>query len=191
MFHVEGDPKSSQQMTIADLALKRLSARAIHDDLTATLERDAVACSSVTRYLGEGHPLPSSQDTPEADVHRRIDDADSAVLSPLDENRFAFVREFSRLTHIHPSAIPLQSMAASASIAHALSSSLNRQRHIPTYRACRHCVDRVWRLNTSPDRPARSTNALCAPSRNLRDFQLDELWAPLSIDKSMNQLIYA
>jgi hypothetical protein len=53
-----------EQMIIAYLALTGLSARAIHDVLTATLGRDAVAYSSVKRYLREAHLRPSSQDAP-------------------------------------------------------------------------------------------------------------------------------
>jgi hypothetical protein len=91
-----------QQMTIAHLALKRLSGRAIHENLTATLGRGAVEYSSATRYLREIHLLPSSQDAVSADFRRGIDDTDQALLSTLDENPFASVRQVSPLTQIPP-----------------------------------------------------------------------------------------
>jgi hypothetical protein len=49
-------------MIAVDLALKAPSARPIHEDLTATIGRYAVAYGSVARYLREAHLLPSSQD---------------------------------------------------------------------------------------------------------------------------------
>jgi hypothetical protein len=45
-------------MIVAYRTLKALAARATHEDLKATLGRDAVAYSSVTRYLREAHLLP-------------------------------------------------------------------------------------------------------------------------------------
>jgi hypothetical protein len=65
-----------QRMIVANRALKGLSARSIHEDLTATLGRDVVAYSSVTSYIREAHLLPSSQDAPSADVRRLFHDAD-------------------------------------------------------------------------------------------------------------------
>jgi hypothetical protein len=87
-------------MIVAYLALKGLSAREIQEDLTATLGPHPVAYSQVRGYL-----LPSSQDAPSAEVRRRFDDADQALLSALDENPFAFVRDLSRLTHIPPTTV--------------------------------------------------------------------------------------
>jgi hypothetical protein len=43
----------TQRLIVAYLSLKGMSAREIHDDIVATLERDAVSYSLVTRYLRE------------------------------------------------------------------------------------------------------------------------------------------
>jgi hypothetical protein len=79
-------------MIVAYLGLKGLSARAIHEKLTAALRREAVAYSSVTGYFRQVHPLPSTWDVPSSDVHKGIDDADQALLSALDATPFASVR---------------------------------------------------------------------------------------------------
>jgi hypothetical protein len=63
-------------MIVAYPPLKGLSARAIHEDLTTTLGRDAVPYSLVTRYLREGQLLPSSQGIPSAGLYKNIDDTD-------------------------------------------------------------------------------------------------------------------
>jgi histone-lysine N-methyltransferase SETMAR len=94
-----------QRMIVAYLALKRLSARAIHEDLTATLGRDAMAYSTVARYLHDAHCSPLHQTTLSVDVPRSLDDSDQAILSALDENPFASVRQLSRLTHIPPTTV--------------------------------------------------------------------------------------
>jgi hypothetical protein len=61
-LYVEADLKMDERMIVADLALNGISTRAIHEDPTATLGRDAVAYSSVTRCLHEAYLLSSSQD---------------------------------------------------------------------------------------------------------------------------------
>jgi hypothetical protein len=92
-------------MIVTHLALKGRSARAVDEDPTATLGRNALASNSVRGTLGEAHLLPSSQDAPSAEVHRGVDDADQALPSALDENPFAPVRQLSRLTHISPTIV--------------------------------------------------------------------------------------
>jgi hypothetical protein len=99
-FVRQGRSENGLANDTTNLALKGLSARAIHEDLTTTLGLDAVAYSLVTRYLREARLFSSSQGVPSADVDRGIDDADQALPSSLDENRFASVRQLSRRTHI-------------------------------------------------------------------------------------------
>jgi hypothetical protein len=57
---VKSHQKITQRPIVADLSLKWMSARKIHDDILATLGPDAVSYSSVTRYLREARfPLSS------------------------------------------------------------------------------------------------------------------------------------
>jgi hypothetical protein len=94
-----------QRMIVAYPVLKGPSARAIHKDLTATLGRIAVAYSSVTRHLREAHVLSSSQDAASADAHSGIDNANQALLSALNKNQFASLRQLSRLTRTPPTTV--------------------------------------------------------------------------------------
>jgi hypothetical protein len=82
-----------QRTIVAYLALKGFSARAIHKDLMATLGRNAMAYSTVARYLHDAHCSPSSQRTISVEVLRVFDDSDEVILSSLDENLFASVRQ--------------------------------------------------------------------------------------------------
>jgi hypothetical protein len=89
----------TQRPIVADLSLKEMSAREIHDDIVAALEPDAVSYRSVTRYFRETRHPPSKPEPHPADVQRDLDDSDQAVLAALEENPFASVRQLSRLTH--------------------------------------------------------------------------------------------
>jgi hypothetical protein len=89
-----------QRTIVASLALKGLSARSIHQDLVATLGGDAMAYSTVARYIHDEHCSPPSQTAAPIAVSSDLDDSDEAILSALDENPFASVHQLSRLTHI-------------------------------------------------------------------------------------------
>jgi hypothetical protein len=89
-----------QRTIVANLALKGISARSIHQDLVATLGGDAMASSTVPRYIHNAHCSPSSQTAAPIAVPSGLNDSDEAILSALDENPFASVRHLSRLTHI-------------------------------------------------------------------------------------------
>jgi hypothetical protein len=93
----------TQRPIVADLSLKGIPVREIHDDIAATLGPDAVSFSSVTRYLHEAQfPLSKPEPHP-ADVQRDLDDfddSDQAILIALEESSFASVRQLSRLTHL-------------------------------------------------------------------------------------------
>jgi histone-lysine N-methyltransferase SETMAR len=89
-----------QRTIVAYLVLKGLSARSIHQDLVARSWGDAMAYSTVARYIHDAHCSPSSQTAAPIAVPSGLDDSDEAILSVLDENPFASVRQLSRLTHI-------------------------------------------------------------------------------------------
>jgi hypothetical protein len=94
-----------QRMTVACLDLKGMSARAIHTDLVATLGSNAVAYSSVTRYLREARCLPSREEASPVEIEMEVDDADRAILFALSENPFVSVRQLSRLTTLPPTTV--------------------------------------------------------------------------------------
>jgi hypothetical protein len=90
----------TQRLIVAYLSLKGMLAREIHDDIVATLGPDAVSYSSVTRYLCEARfPLSKPEPHP-ADVQRDLDDSDQAILTALEDNPFASVRQLSQLIHL-------------------------------------------------------------------------------------------
>jgi hypothetical protein len=72
----------------------------IHDDIVVTLGPDAVSDSSVTRYLCEARFPPSKPEPYLADVQRDLDNSDQGILAALKDSPFAWVRQFSRLTHL-------------------------------------------------------------------------------------------
>jgi hypothetical protein len=90
----------TQRLIVAYLSLRGISPREIHDDIVATLGRDAMSYSSVTRYLREAQLPPSKPEPHPADVQRDLDDSDQAILSALEDSPFASVRQLSRLTHL-------------------------------------------------------------------------------------------
>jgi hypothetical protein len=58
----------TQHPIVAYLSLKGMSVREIHDDIVATLGRNAMLYSSVTRYLREARFPPSKSEPHPADV---------------------------------------------------------------------------------------------------------------------------
>jgi hypothetical protein len=90
----------TQRPTVAYLSLKGMSVREIHDGVVATLGPDAVSYSSVTRYLREARCPPLKPEPHPADVQRDLVDSDQAILAAFEDNPFALVRQFSRLTHL-------------------------------------------------------------------------------------------
>jgi hypothetical protein len=89
-----------QRTIVAYLAFKGLSTRSIHQDLVATLGGDAIAYNTVARYIHDAHYSPSSQTAAPIAVPSGLDDFDEAILSALNENPFALVRQLSGLTCI-------------------------------------------------------------------------------------------
>jgi hypothetical protein len=90
----------AQRPIVACLSLKVISAGEIHDDIVATLGRDAMSYNSVTRYLREARFAPSKSEPHLADVQRNLDDSDQAIFVALEDGPFASVRQLSRLTHL-------------------------------------------------------------------------------------------
>jgi hypothetical protein len=89
-----------QHPIVAYVSLKVMLAREIHGHIVATLWSDAVAYSSVTRYLRKAQ-FPSSKPEPyPTDVQRDLDDSYQAILAALEDILFASVRQLSRLTHL-------------------------------------------------------------------------------------------
>jgi hypothetical protein len=98
-LYVKADQKMDQRMIVADLALTRRSACAIDADLIATLGSDAMPYSTVSRDLQAAYCPRSAQGTTSIEVTKTLDDSYEAILSVLDENPFASVRQLLRLTH--------------------------------------------------------------------------------------------
>jgi hypothetical protein len=94
----------TQHPIVADLSLKWMSAREIHDNVVATLGPDVVSYSSVTHYLRETGFPPSKPEPHPARLQRDYDDLDQAILAALEDSPLASVRQLSRLAHL-PSTI--------------------------------------------------------------------------------------
>jgi hypothetical protein len=98
-LYVKVHQKITQRPIVVYLSLRGMSAREIHDDIVGSLVPDAVSYSSVTRYLREARFLLSIPELHPADVQRDLDDSDQDILTALEDNPFASVRQPSRLTH--------------------------------------------------------------------------------------------
>jgi hypothetical protein len=94
-LYVKAHQKMTQRPIVAELSLKGMSAREIHDDIIAILGSDAVSSSSVTRYLCEARFPPSKPEPHPAEVQRDLDDSNQAILAALEDSPFASVRQLS------------------------------------------------------------------------------------------------
>jgi hypothetical protein len=81
-----------QRPVVLCTVLKQLLVRAIHEDLAATLEANAVVYSSVTRYLREMRHSAPTDTAPSVVIPMVMDDADQGILAALDEIPFASIR---------------------------------------------------------------------------------------------------
>jgi hypothetical protein len=77
------------------LALKRLSVRAVSNELTAVLGADAIAYSTVTKYLRQRQFTSIPVDRPEGSATIVID---QAILDALEQYPFSFIRELACFT---------------------------------------------------------------------------------------------
>jgi hypothetical protein len=176
---VKVDQKMDQRTIVAYLALKRLSAHAIHKDLMATLRRDAMAYSTIAHYLHEAHCSHSSQRTTSIEVSKALDDSNEVILSSLDENPFASVRQLSRFTHIPP-------MTVYRSLTNSLRFTVRHLRWIPHALSHAQKKQRVelsrqllWKLRIQCDRVWHNL------------VTLDESWFYLTTDHEFIWLLEA
>jgi hypothetical protein len=84
------------------LAMKQLSAKAIHSELVAVLGPDVIAYSTLTKYLRQ-HQFPSIPC--EAPNEHPATVIDEAILNALDKPPFSSVRELAQLTCIPRSTV--------------------------------------------------------------------------------------
>jgi hypothetical protein len=96
------------QNQIINLAFKWFPARAIHEDLAATLGADGVSDSWITRYLRETCCSGPTDAASSVYIPTMIDDANQASLAALDETPFASIRHVSQLTHLSFSTVSRQ-----------------------------------------------------------------------------------
>jgi hypothetical protein len=87
---------------IAYLDHRWLSARAVHNDIVATLAPNIVGYSAVTRYLREADFPLSTEEASDADDRNPINHADESILPALNESLFRFARQLSRPTYVSP-----------------------------------------------------------------------------------------
>jgi hypothetical protein len=90
------------RVIVAYLDCNRLSVRAIHNDIVATLAPNIVGYSTARRHLCDMKFLPSIEETSYPGDRKHIDDADEPILSALKCSTFASVRRLSRPTHLPP-----------------------------------------------------------------------------------------
>jgi hypothetical protein len=161
-----------QRTIVAYLELKGLSPRSIHQDLVATLGGGAMADSTVARYIHDAHCSPSSQMAAPIAVPSGLDDSDEAILSALDENPFASVRQLSRLTHI-----------PATTVHHRLTESLGfPARHLRWVPHALSEEQRAQRVELSRER-LRILQVQVQRDRAWHDVvTLDESWFSLSTD---------
>jgi hypothetical protein len=76
-------------------------ARVIHDDLVVTLGEEAIAYSTVTKYLREAQTGPDDATALLEEISPHIDDWDEAILRALEEFSFSSVQHLS-VQYIYP-----------------------------------------------------------------------------------------
>jgi hypothetical protein len=89
-----------QKSIVLYLNRKGWMARVIHDDLVATLGDEAIAYSTVTKYLREAQTGPDDANPSSEEMSHHIDDSEEDILSALEELSFSSVRQLSHATHL-------------------------------------------------------------------------------------------
>jgi hypothetical protein len=114
---------------------KRLSVRAIHNNIMALLGSHIVGYSTVTGYLHEAKFPLSTEETSDTNDRKPIEDADELLLSCLNVGPFESLQQPSRLTQLPPTAVyprPTQFFGFAAHhlrwVSHALSDTRKAQR---------------------------------------------------------------
>jgi hypothetical protein len=84
---------------VAYLDGKRLSVRAIHNDIVATLGPDIGGTAESCATFRRRRFLCSTEEPSDADDRKPIGDADEGFVFALNKSPFASVRQLLRLTH--------------------------------------------------------------------------------------------
>jgi hypothetical protein len=86
-----------QNPIVLYLRMKAMAFDAIHDDLVRTLEKDAMAYSTVTKYARTAQLSGPNEATPPEAPDMERSPVDEAILTALPEFLFSSVRELSRM----------------------------------------------------------------------------------------------
>jgi hypothetical protein len=89
-----------QRSIVLYLNRKGWMTQVIHYDLVATLGEEAIAYSTVAKYLHEAQTGPDEATALLEEITPHIDDSDDLILSTLEELPFFSVRQLSRATHL-------------------------------------------------------------------------------------------
>jgi hypothetical protein len=81
----------NQQVIVAYLMLKEISACTIHKDLIVILGSDVMTYSTIVCYLHDIHTSPSSLGILSIEVQKGLDDSNQIILFTLKENPFVSV----------------------------------------------------------------------------------------------------
>jgi hypothetical protein len=87
-----------QKPIVLYLRMKEVALDGIHDDLVRTLGKDAVAYSTVTKYVRSAQFSGRKEATPPEAPDMERSPVDEAILAALAEFPFSSVRELSRRT---------------------------------------------------------------------------------------------
>jgi hypothetical protein len=82
-----------------------LAAVAIHDDLVATLGLEAINYPSLVYHLQPASLAISDPGTAFSQFNTEPDDCDEAILLALNQQLFAPIRQFARITHLRKTMI--------------------------------------------------------------------------------------
>jgi hypothetical protein len=89
-----------QRLIVLYLNRKGWVARVIHDDLAATLGEEAIAYSTVTKYLREAQAGPGDATALPEEISHHIEDSDEAILRALEEFSFTSVQHVFCAIHL-------------------------------------------------------------------------------------------
>jgi hypothetical protein len=89
-----------QRSIVLYLNRKGWMARVIHDNLVATLGEEAIAYSSMTKYIREVQTGPDDAPALPEEISPHIDDSDEAILRALEEFSFSSVQHLFCAIHL-------------------------------------------------------------------------------------------
>jgi hypothetical protein len=87
-----------QKTIVLYLHMKGMGLDVIHGDLVRTLGKEAVAYSTVTKYIQNARFAPKTEVVTPEPAEGRYNPVDEAIFAALGEYLFSSVRELSRLT---------------------------------------------------------------------------------------------